>query len=296
MKENRYDVCLIGCASGLAGADAHSGDGPLAIQQSPYLSELTKLGIQYYWDGMIRPANDNAKLRVDESVRNLCIDLAKHVSDLVKKQQFFTVIGGDHSCAIGTWSGVYDAVHEKGDIGLIWIDAHMDAHTPETSESGRIHGMPVAAILGYGYSTLTSILNFNPKIKPENLCLIGVRSFEQGEAELLKRLNVKIYFMEEVRQRGFETVMREAIALVTRNTVAYGLTLDLDGIDPVEAPGVDVPEADGIHVSDLRKGLSLVAGDPKLIGAEIVEFDPSRDENHKTEKLFISLIGNMVKS
>lgn len=286
---------LIGCASGIAGVDAHSGEGPLAMQKSHYLLELTKQGIPFHWDAMIQPFKSDPSLRVDEAVRNLCEELAKKVSELVRRQQFFSVIGGDHSCAIGTWSGVYDAIHDQGDIGLIWIDAHMDSHTPETTPSGRIHGMPLAALLGYGYPTLTSILHDAPKIKPENLCLIGVRSFERGEAELLQRLHVRIYFMNEVKQRGFTTVLHEAIDRVNHNTIGYGLTLDMDSIDPEEAPGVDVPESNGIHVKDLLEGLSEIVSDSRLITTEIVEFDPSRDKDHMTEKLIVSLLRVIAK-
>lgn len=290
-----HKLHLIACATGLAGADVHSGEGPLVIQQSPHLIELSKQGIPYQWDNIIVSDGKENKKRLDEQVRMVCLELAQHVAEQVRNNHFFTVIGGDHSCAIGTWSGVQHALKDKGDIGLIWIDAHMDAHTPETSESGNIHGMPVAALLGFGYSTLTSILNFEQKIKPENICLIGVRSFEHGEAELLKRLNVRVYFMDEVKQRGFATVLHEALAIIKKNTIGFGISLDMDGVDPLEAPGVDVPERDGIHVQELADALQVVACDPKLIGAEIVEFDPTRDNNKVTEKLLISFLAIIAK-
>ncbi|TAK78525.1 MAG: arginase, partial [Gammaproteobacteria bacterium] len=164
---------LVGCASGIAGANLHSGEGPLVMQKSPYLSDLA-----VQWEKVIHAPRLDTALRLDESVSQLCTELAQTVSALARQKQWFSVLGGDHSCAIGTWSGVYDALHDQGDIGLIWIDAHMDSHTPETSESGRIHGMPLASLMGYGYGTLTSILHHAPKLKPEHVCLIGVRSFE----------------------------------------------------------------------------------------------------------------------
>ena len=284
---------LIGYASGIAGVNAKTGEGPLVIQRSPYLEALTDVAI--HWNSMIYPPV-NATLRLDEKVKQSCEDLARSVSACVQNKQFFTVIGGDHTCAIGTWSGGYDALHASGEMGLIWIDAHMDSHTPETSPSGRIHGMPLAALLGYGYSTLTSVLHYPPKLKPENICLIGVRSFESGEAELLKRLNVRIYFMEEVKQRGLITVLKEAVEHVSHHTVGYGMTLDLDSIDPKEAFGVDVPEPDGIHTHNLYKGLSSILSDPKLIGVEIAEFDPMKDKNAETEKLIVSLLRIIANS
>lgn len=282
-------IHLIGYASGLAGADVHAGNGPVVMQNSPFMQSL-----DVQWDAIIYPVVSNSKTVTDMTSQS-CLELAQAVSELTSKQSPFTVVGGDHTCAIGTWSGVYHALHHKGDIGLIWIDAHMDSHTPETTESGRIHGMPAACLLGHGYSSLTNILNDAPKIKPENICFIGVRSFEKGEAEFLKRLNVKIYFMDEVRERGFVTVLKEAVAHVTAHTIGYGISLDLDAIDPTEAPGVDVPEPNGIHVKDLSQGLAEIASDSKLIATEIVEFDPARDRDNITEKLIVSLLGIIHK-
>lgn len=279
---------LVGYASGIAGPDQRVGEGPVVLKQSPFLHELNQT-ISLNWAAMITtPAEPN--VTTDIIIANACTSLAKITSEFTKHHEQFCVLGGDHASAIGTWSGVYDAIHESGDLGLIWIDAHMDSHTPQTSESGNIHGMPLACLLGYGYSSLTSILQSAPKIKPQHLCLIGVRSFEGGEAAFLKSLNIKIYFMDEVKQRGFETVLKEAVEYVNRGTIGYGITLDIDAIDPLEAPGVDVPEADGIKVKDLKRGLESVATDKRLLATEIVEFDPSHDKEQMTEKLIVSLI------
>ena len=281
---------LVGCASGVAGADEHSGDGPLVIQQSEFLAALKNNHIDVHWEGMVIPEIKIQSQRLDQSIATLCTDLAGYTNKLTEQNKFFTVIGGDHSCAIGTWSGVQEAMKQEGDLGLIWIDAHMDSHTPETSPSGRIHGMPLACLLGYGFETLTSILNESPKIKPQNLCLIGVRSYESGEAELLKRLNVRIFYMEEVLSRGVHAVMQEAIEIVTQNTAAYGLTLDIDALDPVDAPGVDVPEANGIKAADIFREYQNIISDKRLIATEIVEFDPTKDKNKKTEKIVVDLL------
>jgi arginase len=280
---------LVGCASGIAGADVHSGDGPIAVRNSARMVALEQSGLSLEWEGMVF-AKESSDKRLDEVVAESCIALANLVSPLAKKREPFCVIGGDHTCAIGTWSGVYDAIHEEGELGFIWIDAHMDSHTPETSESGRIHGMPLACLLGYGFSSLTSVLHHQSKFKPENVCLIGVRSYEQGEADLLRRLNVRVYFMDEVKKRGFTVVLREAVEYVKRHTVAFGISLDIDSVDPHDAPGVDVPEADGIPGKDLCEGLRQVVSDPKLIATEVVEFDPTHDIEQKTESLVVDVI------
>jgi len=273
---------LVGYASGIAGASAEVGDGPLVMQHAPDVSSMT-------WVAMHQPRIE-ASLRPDQKISELCETLGRTVSALVRDHQRCCVIGGDHSSAIGTWSGVYDAMHEQGELGLLWLDAHMDSHTPETSVSGRIHGMPLASLLGYGYSTLTGILHHGPKLKPEHVCLIGVRSFEQGEAALLERLKVRVYLMQEVEQRGFETVLHEAIHHIKQHTVAYGISLDMDSIDPTEAPGVDVPEARGLSAQAVCDGLASMVSDPQWIAMEIAEFNPSKDQDGRTEKLIARLL------
>jgi arginase len=210
---------LVGFASGLGGVDLRGGEGPDVVQRSPFLSALKAEGIDYQWDVTIEPAHTAHALRQDEKISQICTTLAKQIANNVRQKKSFSVIGGDHTSAIGVWSGVYDALHQQGDIGLIWVDAHMDSHTPETTLSGRVHGMPLASLLGYGYPSLSTILHDAPKLKPEHVCLVGVRSFESGEAALLKRLNVRIYFMDEVKSRGIEVVMQEAVTHVKRNTI-----------------------------------------------------------------------------
>jgi len=278
---------LIGCASGIAGADIHSGDGPTVIKQSPHLLSLEKSGA-IKWQKMLSSQKTNT--RKDQQVAELCTQLANEVANLLNSNNKFCVVGGDHSCAIGTWSGVQQRTKQQGELGLIWIDAHMDSHTPETTPSGNIHGMPLASLMGYGYSSLTSVLNDAAKLKPENVCLIGVRSYESGEAELLKRLNVKVYFMEEVKERGLMAVLDEAVAHVSKHTTAFGVSLDLDALDPEEVPGVDVPEPDGIKVADMLTALKAIIHNEKLIGVEVVEFDPTRDREQMTEKVLADVL------
>ena len=287
-------ISLMAYASGEGGVQSGCASGPFVIQQSLFLRSLIEHGVALDWTIV---QNDSfLTLRKEDIIQKMCQQLAEAVSNSIKKKQFFVVLGGDHSSAIGTWSGVYDAIHPSEELGLIWLDAHMDSHTPETTLSGRIHGMPLAALLGYGYPALTSILHDAPKIKPENLCLIGVRSFEQGEEALLKRLNVRIYFIEEVKQRGFKNVLQEALSIVSQNTSRYGLSLDLDVLDPQDVPGVDVKEPDGIAASDLLATIPTLFSDPRLIGLEIAEFNPSQDRKQCTEKLIVDLLKMVVRN
>lgn len=223
--------------------------------------------------------------------------LAEITQDLTAQKQTFMVVGGDHSCAIGTWSGVAaELAKENAALGLIWIDAHMDSYTFDTTPSGNIHGMPLAALFGYGAAKLTHILTSTPKLKPEHVSLIGIRSFESGEAALLHRLGVRIYEMAEIKERGLTCVLQEAIARAKQGTVGFGVSLDFDAIDPQDAPGVGVPEPDGIKDKDLYRALTLLRQEKHLLGIEIVEYNPSLDKNCKTElvinKIVLSIFGD----
>ena len=200
------------------------------------------------------------------------------------------MIGGDHSCAIGTWSAVAHANRLRGDIGLIWIDAHMDSHTYLTSVSQNIHGMPVASLLGEGDQSLSQILDSYPKLKPQNLCIIGLRSYEAGEAALLKRLGVKLFLMDDVRKRNFQTVFLEAWQQVSYTSCGVGLSIDMDGIDPFDAPGVGSPESDGLSGADLVSELTHFFLTHSLLGLEIAEFNPMMDQKGKTAQLLVDLI------
>jgi len=291
---NNKPLYLLGYASGIAGAEPGSAEGPIIIQNSPYLSTLLEQGIALQWEKMLQPKPSNAGILSE--VTELCRQLAQSTAKLTTAKQSFVVLGGDHTSAIGTWSGVAHAKRKEGSLGLIWIDAHMDSHTPETTLSGNLHGMPVACLLGYGEGALTKLCDDLPKLQPENICLIGIRSYEQGEVNLLKKLNVKIFYMDEVKQRGITAVLQEAREIVSRNTTGYGISIDIDSMDPHDAPGTGVAEPDGIVANDLCAALTRYAQDPYLIGLEIAEFDPRRDHEHMTEKLVIKLIATVFGS
>jgi len=208
--------------------------------------------------------------------------LARFNSQLAQKTflskihgDFPVVIGGDHSCAIGTWSGVSAFYGRK--MGLLWIDAHMDAHTFSTSETGNIHGMPLAALLGHGNPSLTQVMSMNPKVDPVKTVLFGIRSFESGEERLIKNIGVRVFKMDEIFERGFWTCWSEAIQIVSQNNQPYGVSIDLDGLDPEEIPGVGTPVAGGLKKSVVLKAVTSLLKDPSLSALEIVEYNPQFD-------------------
>jgi arginase len=257
-------IYLLGSASGIAAARSGCSDGPLVLQKSPYLAALNNEGLELHWQTIVETKSAKKAVEALDDVVKHCETLGKEVSNLVQKKEFFNVFGGDHSCAIGTWSGVHHAIGAKGNIGLIWVDAHMDSHTPETSETGNIHGMPLASILGHGHPALKNLLGDAPKLKPENVCIIGARSFEEGEKKLLERLKVRVYFMDEVKERGLEAILAEALSIATKDTIAYGITIDIDSIDPSQAPGTGYNEPDGLNAVELCQALCQFAGDERL--------------------------------
>jgi len=216
--------------------------------------------------------------------------LASLVTAKLGNGEFPVVVGGDHACAIGTWSGVRAALAPHQAMGLIWVDAHMDSHVPKTSPTGALHGMPVACLLGYGDTALTTLAGPSPKLRPGQVCLIGVRSFEGGERALLERLGVRVFFMEEVRARGFAAVWDEAVGHVSRDTAGYGVSIDLDAIDPGDAPGVGTPERAGIAADDLIEAVRRGHGDPRLLAVEIAEYNPHQDHDRLTLRLLRRLI------
>ncbi|MGI4861135.1 MAG: arginase [Janthinobacterium lividum] len=204
--------------------------------------------------------------------------LADAVGGVVANGSFPLVLGGDHSCAIGTWSGIADAWRAAGRIGLIWIDAHLDSHTPQTSPSQAPHGMPLAALLGHGLPALTDLFDWRAKLLPEHVVVIGARSYEAGEAALLERIGVRVMTIDEVARRGLDACVAEAIRIASRGTCGYGVSFDLDAIDPLDVAAVGSPAERGIGAQTAVAALRGFAGDPRLLGFELVEYNPERDD------------------
>ena len=279
-------IPCIGLASGLGAGNDGCGKGPLFLKEHLKIDGL-------FWHKMITDQTE-PKNKYD-IIADLNRKLSQESNRLSEKNPFILSFGGDHSSAVGFFSGVaFQKNKNNHDVGLIWIDAHMDAHTPETSDSGNIHGMPIAALLGYGDKRLTNILYGNPKIKPENLFLIGIRSFEEKEAEFLKRMNVKIYFIDEVLQRGFKTVLEEVLNVFQQRQLQYCVSFDLDAIDPKFVKGTGTPVPNGIHPDDVMDALELFASQPP-IGFELVEYNPDLDVDRKTFEITQELLKKLVK-
>ena len=170
----------------------------------------------------------------------------------------------------------------------------MDSHTPDSSPSGAVHGMPLACLLGSGAPALVRLGGYAPKLRAENVCVVGVRSFEPAEASLLQRLGVHVFGMDEIRQRGMTAVLAEAIERVRMHTAAFGITVDLDVVDPRDAPGVGSPEPGGIAGAELVAALAQLSRYHDLVGVEIAEFNPDRDVDGVTAVLLYELLASIA--
>lgn len=282
---------LIGAASGWGARIQETELGPQALRKF--------LDASYQWGGVVHASTSytHCNIKAPADALDIVVDhvhrLAEHAYHVARHQKLPVIVGGDHACAIGTWSGVTAALHAEGKFGLIWIDAHMDSHTLVTSPSGAFHGMPIACLLGEGEEAFTKLMGDKYKISPEHICLIGVRSYETGEEALLEKYGVRVYKMEEVRSRGFDTVYQEALKRVRTGTKGYGVSIDLDAFDPKDAPGVGSREAGGLHREEVLESLKYTASDKAFRALEIAEYNPKRDSNHKTALLVQDILENI---
>lgn len=303
MKTNK-PVQFLGYASGLGAADPACDRGPVHLQHSSFMKDV---GFSYLWANTILPDEKAQKLEAIPAVARASETIAYYTRMFVTSSQRFVVIGGDHTSAIGTWSGAAAGLADKlprhdnkptenkaAPLGLIWIDAHLDSHTPESSITKNLHGMPLATLLGKGDKRLTAILTDSPKVLPEHLVILGVRDYEPAEKALLKQLGVKIYFMNEVNSRGLDTVMREAIDRVTNNTGGFGISFDIDSIDPEDAPATGIHVPNGLSGRALAHAFKLLPDHDSFLGIEIAEFHPDKDKAQKTERLIIDCLNNAL--
>lgn len=289
MSDTKLDLEIIGAAIGCGAQDQRTGQAADDLRDRGLSSDLRRLGVNNHFEKIVRAAeNAGSLLAALPTVGIFAEELTRAVRAATAAHRFPLVVGGDHSCAIGTWSGVKQGL--AGDLGLIWLDAHMDSHTVETTETGAVHGMPLAALLGYGDSRLSEAGGTGPKLLPRNLALIGIRSYERGEMELLQRLGVRVFYMNEVETRGFAACFAEALEIVTRTTAGFGISLDLDGIDPVQAPAVGSPAPCGFSVNDARGALALASERADFVAAEIAEFNPQKDIAGKTYAALVDFI------
>jgi arginase len=271
--------------------------GPSAMRVAGLEARLEKLGLQVTDGGNIRVEIAETQTLGNESARYLaeiaetCTRTAEAVVKTLEEGMTPLVLGGDHSLAVGSISGVAEFYRRRGQkIGVIWIDAHSDINTPETSPSGNVHGMPLAALLGLGPEPLGNLFGYSPKIPAENTVLVGVRDIDAAERANIRRAGVNhVYTMRDIDERGMRAVMEEALRVAGQGTAGYHISLDMDWIDPEDAPGVGTPVRGGATYREAHLAMEILADHDRLLSFEIVEVNPILDEHNRTADLAVEL-------
>jgi arginase len=279
--------------AGTAGVDL----GPAAMRVARLNQRLASLGYEVRDLGDMRlerpthiaAPHDKAKYMREISIA--CEELATEVQNVMRAGEFPIILGGDHSIAAGTIAGASAVFHERQQpIGLIWFDAHADMNTPETSGSGHVHGMPLAALLGYGAPEMTHIGGFAPKLDPRYCAHIGARDLDPSERELIRKLGIRFFTMREIDERGMSVCVDEAITIAKQAAGGYYVTLDVDALDPVVAPGSGTVVRGGLTYREAHLALEKIAEAGGMIAFEVVEINTALDINNRTAELGVELI------
>jgi arginase len=270
--------------------------GPSAVRVAGLEARLEAIGHVVEDAGNVavaipeRKKEGAARAKYLKEITATCTKSAELVLKTLEAGKVPVVLGGDHSVAAGTVAGVAEFYRRKNQsVGLIWIDAHSDINTPDTSPSGNVHGMPLAAIMGLGPPELSNIFDFSPKIKPENCVLVGVRDVDAHEKENIRKAGVEVFTMRDIDERGMRTVMEEALRMAGRGTAGYHVSLDMDWIDPEDAPGVGTPVWGGATYREAHLAMEIISDHGRMLSFEIVEVNPVIDEHNQTADLAVEL-------
>ncbi|MDQ3253919.1 MAG: arginase [Acidobacteriota bacterium] len=290
-------VSIIGAPCGFGASIAGVDLGPAVLRVARLNQRIAQLGYEVRDLGDIRLecpkqlASPPDKTKYLREITAACQQLCSEVLSILRDGEIPLVLGGDHSIAVGTASGVASFYHERNQaIGLLWFDAHADMNTPETSPTGNIHGMPLACLLGYGVPGLTHIGGFAPKLDPRFCAHIGARDVDGGERELIRRLGIRFITMREIDERGMSTCMDEAIAIATKAPAGYHVTLDVDALDPGDAPGSGTVVRGGLTYREAHLAMEKIAEAGGMLSFEVVEINTALDINNRTAQLGVELI------
>ncbi|MCY4160045.1 MAG: arginase [Bacteroidetes bacterium] len=292
MNQHVQNIRLIGVPMDL-GQDLRGVDvGPSAIRYAGLADRLRNLGHHVEDFGNIPSVHRNSLSTDDdciESIRNTCILLYDQVRKTLAEGFFPLIMGGDHSISIGSIGG---ATHDEPK-GVLWIDAHADFNTPESSPSGNIHGMPLAILRELGPDQLTSVGRNGPKLQPEDIAIIALRDLDVEERRVLHESGLNIYTMRDIDERGIAQVTKSALKQLEHHKSLH-VSFDVDSIDPHFAPGVGTPVEGGLQPREAHLLMELIAEDSRLASAEIVEINPIIDERNRTSELAASLLTSLL--
>jgi len=271
--------------------------GPSALRVAGLQARLRQLGRQVEDSGNVpvpqpeeQPYGEKRARYLDE-IAEACKGLAEAVKKTMDEDIFPLVLGGDHSIAVGTVAGA--AAHYDKDskrIGVIWLDAHGDMNTPDSSPSGNVHGMPLASIMGFGPPELTGLAKIKPMVEPRNVVLVGIRDLDAKERKLMKETGVHAFTMRDIDERGMREVMADALRFAGDDTAGIAVSLDMDFVDPSDAPGVGTPVRGGVTYREAHLALEMVADSRQMCSFELVEVNPVIDVHNTTATLGVELV------
>jgi len=290
-------IRIIGVPMDLGASRRGVDMGPSALRVAGLQSRLKQLGRQVEDVGNIsvpqpeeQPYGEK-KARYLEEISQTCKSLAEMVRKALDEDMLPLVLGGDHSIAVGTVAGAAAHFHKKGKrIGVIWLDAHGDMNTPESSPSGNVHGMPLASIMGVGPAELIDLAGVKPMVEPRNVSLVGIRDLDSKERRFAKESGVHVFTMRDIDERGMREVMAEAIRFATDDTAGIAVSLDMDFVDPSDAPGVGTPVRGGVTYREAHLALEMIADGKSMVSFELVEINPVIDLHNTTAILGVELI------
>jgi arginase len=290
-------IRIIGVPMDLGASRRGVDMGPSALRVAGLQSRLKQLGRQVEDIGNIsvrQPEEQhygekNAKYL--EEISETCKGIADIVRKTLEEDLVPVVLGGDHSIAVGTTAGVASYMHKHSKrVGMIWLDAHGDMNTPESSPSGNVHGMPLASIMGYGPPELTELAGIKPMVEPRNIALVGIRDLDARERRLVKESGVRIFTMRDIDERGMREVMTEALRVASEDTAGVSVSLDMDFVDPSDAPGVGTPVRGGVTYREAHLALEMLADSRAMVSLELVEINPVIDLHNTTALLGVELL------
>ena len=242
---------------------------------------------------IIKSRNLSDRRKNEYEIEKFNSELYKNMVEKIKEEYFPIMLGGDHSAAIAS---VLASAKVNTDIGIIWIDAHTDYNTFETTITGNIHGLPLAAVTGYKCSELRSYHN-GKIVQPSRTVVVGARSIDEKEKDNLRYAGVTVFSTEDIKEKGIEAVMNEAFEIAGYKTKGIHVSYDLDVIDPDVAPGVSIPEFDGINEEEAMKINEYLVNHMKdIVSFDLVEFNPLRDVDRKTEQIALNILAQIIKA
>jgi arginase len=290
-------IRIIGVPMDLGASRRGVDMGPSALRVAGLQARIKQLGHHVEDIGNIsvkqpeEMSYGEKKAKYLAEIADACKDLAAMVEKTLDESMMPVVLGGDHSIAAGSLSGVATHFKKKEKkIGLIWLDAHGDINTPDSSPSGNVHGMPLAAAMGYGATELVELQGFRPKVEPQNISLVGIRDLDSQERKLAKKSGVHVFTMRDIDERGMREVMSDALKYAMDDTDGISVSLDMDFVDPSDAPGVGTPVRGGVTYREAHLAMEMLADTEAMVSLEVVEINPVIDEHNRTALLGVELV------